>query len=100
MEGPSVWAFSEDPVTPAKILKDFGKNVPVLMMQGGVLDGKSINADMLERLADLPSREQLLAQVVGTIAMPLRNLAGVLNALPRNLASVIDEVRKQKEEAA
>ncbi|HOT52129.1 MAG TPA: 50S ribosomal protein L10, partial [Candidatus Hydrogenedentes bacterium] len=54
----------------------------------------------VESLANLPPREVLIAQVVGTIAMPLRNAVGVLNALPRNLVNVLDQIRKQKEEAA
>lgn len=99
LEGPTVWAFSDDPVAPAKILKDFGRNVTFIQMQGGILDGKSIDASLLNTLADLPSRDQLLAQVVGTIAAPLRNLVGVLSAVPRNAVNVLDQIRKQKEEA-
>lgn len=100
MSGPTVWAFCEDPVTPARILKQFSKGVGVLQMQGGVLDGKPVDAAMLNNLADLPSRDQLLAQVVGTIAMPLRNLVGVLNAVPRSMVNVVDAIRKKQEEAA
>ena len=58
---------------------------------------------LLDQFSDqlLPlDRLVLLAQVVGTIAAPLRNLVGTLNALPRNLVNVLDQIRKQKEEAA
>lgn len=99
MDGPTAWAFSKDPVAPAKILKSFSKDVDAIAMQGGILEGKAVDAQMLTRLADLPAREQLLAQVVGTIAAPLRNFVGVLSAVPRNLVNVLDQVRKQKEEA-
>jgi len=99
MEGPTAWAFSKDPVTPAKVLKEFAKEAPFVAMRGGVLSGSVINAAQLDALAELPSRDQLIAQVVGTIAMPLRNAVGVLNALPRNLVNVLDQIRKQKEEA-
>lgn len=99
IEGPTAWAFCEDPVTPARILMEFSKNVKVISMQGGILDGNIIGAEQLSALASLPSKDQLLAQVVGTIAMPLRNLVGVLNALPRNLVNVLDQIQKQKEEA-
>ncbi|MCH7959090.1 MAG: 50S ribosomal protein L10 [Candidatus Hydrogenedentes bacterium] len=99
LEGPTAWAFSEDPVAPAKILKNFGKDVKFIQMQGGILDGKMIDASLLNTLADLPSRDQLLAQVVGTIAAPLRSLVGVLSAVPRNAVNVLDQIRKQKEEA-
>lgn len=99
MEGPTVWAFSTDPVAPAKILKDFAKEAPVVVMRGGILDGKVVSGESLNTLASLPSQDQLRAQVIGTIAAPLRNLVGVLSALPRNLVNVLDQVRKQKEEA-
>ncbi len=98
MEGPIAWAFSEDPVLPAKILKEIGGKVKFVKMTGGILSGKKVSAEELKALADLPSREQLLAQVAGTIAAPLRNLLSVLNATPRNLVNVLDQVRKQKEE--
>lgn len=99
MEGPTVWAFSDDPVAPAKTLKDYAINVDVLKMVGGILDGKPIGSDVLTKLASLPSRDQLIAQVVSTIAMPLRNLVGTLSAVPRNMVNVLDQIRKQKEEA-
>lgn len=99
MEGPIAWAFCADPVTPAKLLKEFSKNVKAIVMRGGILDGEPIGADQLNALAVLPSKDQLLAQVVGTIAMPLRNLVGVLSAVPRNMVNVLDQIRKQKEES-
>jgi len=102
MNGPTAWAFCADPVMPAKLLKEFGQTAKMVTMSGGVLEGKVIDASQVMALADLPSREQLLAQVVGTIAAPLRNLVGTLNALPRNLVNVLDQVRekKEKEEAS
>lgn len=97
-DGPTAWAFCEDPVAPAKILKEFSKEVDQVAMLGGVLDGEVVGLEQLQKLADLPSREQLLAQVVGTIAAPLRNLVGTLNAVPRNAVGVIDAIRRKKEE--
>jgi len=99
MSGPTVWAFCDDPVTPARILKEFSKDVEVLSMQGGILDGAPVDAATLNSLADLPSRDQLIAQVVGTIALPLRNLVGVLSAVPRNMVNVVEAIRKKQEEA-
>ena len=100
MEGPTAWAFSKDPVSPAKVLQDFGKEVPFVAMQGGVLEGQPVSAAQLEALASLPPRDVLIAQVVGTMAMPLRNAVGALSALPRNLVNALDQIRKQKEEQA
>jgi len=99
MEGPTGWAFSADPVAPSKVLKDFNKEVPKVEMLGGILEGRVISRVQLNALADLPSREVLLAQVVGAIAAPLSSFVGVLNALPRNLVNVLDQIRKQKEES-
>lgn len=99
LDGPTAWAFSNDPVAPAKILKEFAKDVKNVEMNGGILDGRVISRQQLGALASLPPREVLLGQVVGTIAAPLRNFVGVLNALPRNLVSVLDQIRKQKEES-
>lgn len=99
INGPTAWAFCADPVTPAKILKDLSATSKFLVMNGGVLSGKVVSGEQLIALASLPSREALIAQVVGTIAMPLRNLVGTLNALPRNLVNVLDQIKKQKEAA-
>ncbi|MBN2308632.1 MAG: 50S ribosomal protein L10 [Candidatus Hydrogenedentes bacterium] len=99
MDGPTAWAFCDDPVAPAKTLKDFGKEVPAVDMNGGILSGKVVSKAQLDALASLPSRDVLVAQVVGTVAAPLRNLVGVLSAPMRNLANVLDQIRKQKEEA-
>jgi len=98
LDGPVAWAFCQDPLVPAKILKEFAKKVDRVGMNGGILAGRVVSAERLVALADLPGKEVLLAQTVGTIAAPLRNLVGVLNALPRNMVNVIDQIRKQKEE--
>ncbi|MCP4639702.1 MAG: 50S ribosomal protein L10 [bacterium] len=99
LDGPIAWAFCDDPVAPAKVLKEFNKGVPVVEMNGGILEGKAVSLQELNALAELPSRDALLAQVVGTIAAPLRNLVGVLNAPMRNMVNVLDQIKKQKEEA-
>jgi large subunit ribosomal protein L10 len=98
MEGPTAWAFCEDPVLPAKILKEFAKTSEKIAMSGAILNGEILTRERLQALADLPSREQLLAQTVGTIAAPLRNFAGVLSAVPRNMVNVLDQIRRKKEE--
>ena len=99
MEGPTAWAFSNDPVAAPKVLKDFRKESDSIVMSGGILDGAIISKDQLDALASLPTRDVLLAQLVGTIAAPLRNMVGVLIAVPRNLVNVLDLIKKQKEEA-
>lgn len=99
MQGPTAWAFSKDAMSVTRMLKDFGKDIPMVEMVGGLLEGRVVSKSDLETLATLPSREALLAQVVGTIAAPLRNVLGVLSGVPRNMVSVLDQIRKQKEQA-
>jgi large subunit ribosomal protein L10 len=100
MDGPTVWAFCKDPVAPARILKKFAKDIEALQVKGGILDGKPVDAAMLDALADLPSRDQLIAQTVGIIAAPLRNFMGAISAVPQNFLGVLEAIKKQKEEGA
>lgn len=99
LKGPTVFAFStEDPVAPAKILSDFAREIKQgLDIKAGVLEGKVINADGVKALADLPSREVLLAKVLGGMQAPMYGFASVLAANLRNLVYVLDQVRQQKE---
>ena len=100
LTGPTAWAFCKDPVSPAKILKDFAKEAKTVSMSGGILEGKVVSREQIQALAMLPPRDVLLAQVIGTIAAPLRNLVGTLSAMPRNLVNVLDQIRIKKEEEA
>ncbi len=98
MDGACAWAFSKDPVAPAKLLKEYGSKIEFVKMQGGIVSGRVVAPEQLDALADMPSIDELRAKVVGALAAPLQNLVGVLNGLPRNLVSVLDQVRQQKEE--
>jgi len=100
LQGPTAWAFSKDPVAATKILLEFAEEVKFVGMNGGILNGRIIDTAQLEALAKLPPREQLVAQTLGVIVAPLRNLVGALSGVPRNLVSVLDQIRKQKEEQA
>jgi len=85
--GPTAIAFVEtDAAGVAKALCDFARTNPGLVIKGGLLGAKVLTATDASALADLPSRDQLLAQLAGTIAAPLQTFAGLLQALPRNLA--------------
>ena len=70
----------------AKILRDFAKTTPTLVLKGGVLDGRALSVQDLRALADLPSRDILLAQIAGMLASPLRTMAGLMKAVPQNFA--------------
>jgi len=98
--GPSALAFvSGDVAAAAKALKDGAKATPALVLKGGVMAGKTLSAKDIEALADLPSREVLLAQIAGAFQAPLVKTAGLLQALPRNLAYGLKALIDQKEAA-
>jgi len=87
LTGPTAIAFVKgDAAAVAKTLRDFSKGNPNLVVKGGVLGSKPLTAGDAAALADLPSREVLLAQIAGLFAQPLQQFAGMLQALPRNFA--------------
>ena len=75
-----------DVVTVAKVLKDFARVNPALVVKGGLLEGAPLDADAVRRLADIEPREVLLAKLAGLMAAPMQQFAGLLQALPRNFA--------------
>jgi large subunit ribosomal protein L10 len=100
LEGPTALAFSQDdPVAPAKILIKYAKEFKKLEIKGGVLEGKVVDLEAVKSLADLPSREELLAQVLRGMQSPMAGFAGVLSGTLRNFVYVLDAVRQQKAEA-
>jgi len=101
LTGPMAFVFAyDDPVAVAKSLKGFIKEVPKLELVSGVLSGKVISSQDIESLAELPSREELVAKIVGTIAAPLNNFVGTLAAIPRQLIYVLNAIKDKKAEAA
>ena len=87
LQGPTAIAFVSGEITAvAKALRDFARTNPSLVVKGGQHGEGVLSAADLTALADLPSREVLLARVAGAIAAPLQQLAGLFQALPRNLA--------------
>jgi large subunit ribosomal protein L10 len=101
LAGPTAIAYSTgDPVRVAKILQDFIREKKKAAVRGGKLQRSVLQAGDVERLAVMPSREQLLAQMAGAIASPLSGLANVMNAPLRELAAVMGQVREQKAGAA
>ena len=87
LEGPTAIAFVDGDVSAvAKALRDLAKASPKLILKGGVLDGKALGPKDISALADLPSRDVLLAQIAGALAAPLRTMAGLIKAVPQNFA--------------
>jgi large subunit ribosomal protein L10 len=87
LSGPTAIAFVDgDAVNVAKALRDFARTNPALVVKGGVLGTKVLTAQDATALADLPSRDVLLARFAGAMAAPMVQFAGLLQALPRNFA--------------
>lgn len=105
MTGPNAFTVAyEDPVAVAKAVKDFSreKGNEALVIKGAILGEQVLGAEEVKALADLPSREELLAQVVGTMAGPIRGLVTVLSGPSRGFVTCLSQIRdqKEKEEAA
>ena len=101
LEGPTAVAFGyDDPVAPARELSRFAKEFNQLQIKGGILEGRVIDPKEIQRLADLPSREELLAKVVGGVQAPLYGLVGVLAATLRSFVYAVDALRRQREAEA
>lgn len=101
LQGPTAIAIGyDDPVVAAKAISEFAKKNDKLQIKGGILSGKLIDADGVKALANLPSREQLLAQVLRGMQAPIAGLVNVLQGNLRNLVYVLEAIRKQKGEAA
>jgi large subunit ribosomal protein L10 len=95
--GTTAVAFVEgDVAAVAKALRDFSRTNPNLVLKGGVLGSKALSADDAKALADLPSREVLLARIAGGLAAPMQQFAGLLQALPRNMAYGLKALIDQK----
>ena len=102
LEGPTAMAISTtDPVAPAKIITDFVKEhkLQVLEVKAGLVEGNVIDENGVKALASLPSREVLIAKMLGSMQSPITGLVNVLQGNIRNLVYALDAVRQQKESA-
>lgn len=96
--GPSAIAFvTGDAVEAAKTLRDFAKDNPALVIRGGVLDGKALSAEDVKKLADLESREVLLAKLAGAMKASMSGAAALFAAPLSQTARVLDALRAKRE---
>lgn len=101
LAGPVALAvLGEDVSRPSKALLEFEKEFDELEVKGGMLEGSALDAAGVEMMSKLPTREELLGQIVGTIAAPSRQLVTVLAAPMRDLVGVINARVEKGEEAA
>lgn len=99
LTGPTAIALAiDDPVATAKVLTEFAKANDKFELKSGALGGKLLSEAEIKALADLPSREQLLASMLSTMNAPLSNFVGTLAAIPRSLVTVMAAIRDQKGE--
>ena len=97
--GPTAIAFNAtDAVVLAKALTKFAKDVPAVNFKGALLNGQVVPASEIQNIANLPSRGELVAKLLYLMQSPIRGLVTVLQANIRNLAVVIDQISKQKEQ--
>jgi len=98
LTGPSAIAFVRgDVVEAAKGLRDFARANPALVIKGGVIDGKSMSPSEIERLAELESREVLLAMLAGAMKASMTNAAAALAALPSQMAQLAGALQAKRE---
>jgi large subunit ribosomal protein L10 len=98
--GPTLVAFAySDPAAAAKIIHKFSQDNEALKLKDSLMGQRRIAALEIEQLASLPSREVLLAKLLGTLNAPVTNFVGVLAAVPRSLVNVLAAIEKKKSEA-
>jgi len=101
--GPNAYVFAyKDAAATARALRDFSKERgnEALVIKGGILGGHVLNREQVLALADLPSREVLLATLLGVLNGPIRSFVTVLSGPSRGLVTALSRIREQKEKAA
>ncbi|HEU4988685.1 MAG: 50S ribosomal protein L10 [Gemmatimonadota bacterium] len=100
LHGPTGLVMSTDPLAAAKVLADFAKeNDQKPVVKGGLMDGRAIDAEQVKKLAAMPSREQMLAELGAGLQSPLAAFVGALNGLLYMFAGALDALKTQREGA-
>ena len=100
LSGPLVYGFAQDPVAGAKVLADFAKENDRFVIKGGAMPNALMSAKDVKVLATMPSREELLAKLAGTLQAPIVKLARTLNEVPGKFVRALAAVRDAKEKPA
>jgi large subunit ribosomal protein L10 len=96
LTGMTVLAYSEDPVAAAKVVQDYTKENPKLVVLGGAMGSSALNPDGVKAVASMPSREELIASVVGCIGAPASNIAGAIGAPASNIAGILSTLEERE----
>ena len=100
LTGPTAIALAkEDPLAPAQVLQKFIDDGGKIVIKTGFLDGQILSPDQVKALASLPSWEELVGKVIGTVQSPLFGMVGVLNGLLRNFVGVVAAIEKKRQES-
>ncbi len=99
LEGMTVLTYSEDPVAAAKVVEDFAKSNQKFEILGGAMGGTALDRNGVEAVSKMPSREELIASIVGCIGAPASNIAGAIGAPASNIASILSTIEEKAEAA-
>ncbi|MBY6002512.1 50S ribosomal protein L10 [Salipiger bermudensis] len=99
LEGMTVLTYSEDPVAAAKVVEDFAKENKKFEILGGAMGGTALDRAGVEAVSKMPSREELIASIVGCIGAPASNIAGAIGAPASNIASILSTIEEKAEAA-
>ncbi len=95
LSGTNSIAYTEtDPVALAKAITKIAKDVPAFQFKSGMVEGRVISIEEIKRLANLPSKDELISKIMFLLSAPARRIAMTLNALPRNVAVTVSEAVK------
>ncbi|CUH78914.1 50S ribosomal protein L10 [Tropicibacter naphthalenivorans] len=99
LDGMTVLTYSEDPVAAAKVVEDFAKDNKKLVVLGGAMGGADLDPAGVTAVSKMPSREELIASIVGCIGAPASNIAGAIGAPASNIASILSTIEEKGEAA-
>ncbi|HEX8987267.1 MAG TPA: 50S ribosomal protein L10 [Rhodocyclaceae bacterium] len=99
MVGPLIYGISKDPVAAAKVLHEFSKSNDKLVIKGGAMANYVMDASAVRALATMPSREELLSKLLGTMQAPIAQFVRTLNEVPTKFVRGLAAVRDQKQAA-
>jgi large subunit ribosomal protein L10 len=100
LSGPLVYGIAQDPVSGAKVLAEFAKENELFVIKGGAMPNAMMSSTDVKALATMPSREELLAKLAGTLQAPIAKLARTLNEVPGKFARALAAVHAAREESA
>ncbi|WP_299930542.1 50S ribosomal protein L10 [uncultured Pelagimonas sp.] len=99
LEGMTVLTYSEDPVAAAKVVEDFAKTNQKFEILGGAMGGSALDRAGVEAVSKMPSRDELIASIVGCIGAPASNIAGAIGAPASDIASILSTIEEKAEAA-